>query len=80
MSLSLLQAFFGWCTVLNVGLLIWWFLFFWLAHDRMYRFHSQLARMSVETFDAINYGGMAIFKLGIFLLNLAPYLALAIIT
>ena len=79
MTVEMASSFFGWCAVINIGLLLWWFLFFWLAHDWMYRFHGKLCRMSVETFDAINYAGMAGFKIGIFLLNLVPYLALVII-
>ena len=79
MTVETLQSFLGWCAVINIGLLIWWFFFFWLAHDWMYRFHGRLARMSVETFDAINYAGMAGFKIAIFVLNLVPYLVLAIL-
>ena len=77
MTLEVLRSFLGWCAVINIGLLIWWFLFFWLAHDWMYRFHSKLARVSVETFDAIHYAGMACFKIAIFMFNLVPYLVLA---
>jgi len=35
--------------------------------------------VSVETFDAIHYAGMALYEIGIFLLNLAPLIALYII-
>lgn len=76
MSVEVLQSFFGWSAAINVGLLAVWFLFYWLGHDLMYRFHSRLFRLSVETFDAIHYAGLAGYKIGIFLLNLVPYLAL----
>ncbi len=79
MTIELVRSMLGWCTLLNVGLLMWWFLFFWLAHDWVYRFHSRIFKLPVETFDAIHYAGMAFFKIGIFLLNLVPYLALLII-
>ena len=79
MDIDTTLAFFGWCTLFNVGLLLIWFLFFWLAHDWMYQFHSKLCRLSVETFDSIHYAGMAIFKVGIFMLNLVPYWALLIV-
>ncbi len=77
MDVDMMRSILGWCAVMNIGLLIWWFLFFWLAHDWMYRFHSKLFRVSVETFDAIHYGGMAVYKIGIFLFHLVPYVALA---
>ena len=35
--------------------------------------------MSVEQFDALHYVGMALYKLGILLLNLVPYIALRIV-
>jgi hypothetical protein len=38
--------------------------------------HGRWFRLSVEQYDAINYIGMAPFKLGIILFNLVPYVAL----
>ena len=78
MNFELLRQTLGWCCLINVGLLIWWFGFFWLGHDWMYRFHAKLFRISIETFDAIHYAGLAIFKILIFVFNLVPYLALHI--
>ena len=79
MTIETFRAILGWCALLNMGLLMWWCLFFWLAHDWMYRFHGKIFKLSVETFDAVHYAGMAMFKIGIFLLNLVPYLALWIV-
>jgi hypothetical protein len=36
-------------------------------------------RLSAEQFDAINYGGVLLFKLGIFLFNLVPCIALRLV-
>lgn len=69
----------AWCAVINIGLLLWWFLFFTLAHDWMYRFHSKWFNLPVDRFDAIHYAAMAAYKMGIWLFNLAPYLALRIV-
>lgn len=79
MSQESLQSFFGWCTVLNIGFLTYWFAAFSLMHDTIYKFHGKLFRMSVETFDAIHYTGMAVYKVGIFLFSLMPYLTLALL-
>ena len=65
-----------WCAVINYGILLVWFLFFMLAHDFMYMFHGRLFHLSVEQFDMLHYAGMAIYKVGIILLNLVPYIAL----
>ncbi len=80
MSIDTLRELLFWSAVINYGLLLWWFLVFLLAHDWMYRFHGRWFRLPVEQFDAIHYAGMAAYKIGIFLLNLVPYLALHIVT
>ena len=67
-----------WCFIINMGLLLWWFLFFVLAHDWIYKFHSKWFRMSVDEFDTIHYKGMTLFKILIFMFNIVPYFALRI--
>ncbi len=80
MTVETVIAFLGWCTAINFGVLILWFLFVWLAHDFVFRCHRKLFKISVETFDLIHYVGMAVFKLGVILFNLVPYLALKIVS
>jgi len=63
----------------NYASLIIWFGVFSLAHDSLYRLHSRWFSLSVETFDAIHYVGMALYKIGILLLNIAPLIALWLI-
>jgi hypothetical protein len=65
-----------WCAIINYAILLVWFLFFILAHDWMYLLHSRWFRFSIEQFDTLHYAGMSIYKLGILLLNLVPYIAL----
>jgi hypothetical protein len=79
MTLELIRATLAWSTLLNFVVLLSWFLLFVLARDWMYRLHSRWFRLSEETFAALHYGGMGLFKLGILLFNLMPYLALRII-
>ncbi len=80
MTIEVIRGVLAWSAVINFGLLLWWFLFFSLAHDWTYRFHGKWFRLTTEQFDALHYGGMAVFKLGILLFNLVPYLALRIVT
>ena len=79
MTIETIRDVLGWCAVINLGLLLWWFLFFMLAHDWMYRIHGKWFKLPVERFDAIHYSGMAFFKMCILLLNIAPYLAIRIV-
>ena len=64
-----------WCTGLNYAILFIWFGAFVLAHDWMHKMHGRWFKISVETFDAIHYAGLAAYKIGILLLNLVPLIA-----
>ena len=79
MTVDWLSQVLGWCTIINLILLLLWFGFFALAHDWMYRLHTTWFTLSTERFDAIHYAGMALFKLLVMIFNLAPYLALRIV-
>ena len=68
-----------WCTVINYGLLLIWFLLSVLAHDWLHRLWGRWFRLSVEKFDAINFAGIILYKTGILLFNLAPFLALYLV-
>ena len=79
MSIELLTNLLGLSFLINMAILLWWFLFFVFAHDFVYKFHSKWFKLSVETFDAIHYAGMATFKMGTLLFCLIPYLAMHIV-
>jgi hypothetical protein len=79
MSIAMARAFLLWCTVINYGVLLVWWLFFMLAHDWMYGLHSRWFHLSVEQFDALHYAGIALYKIGILLFNLVPYIALRLV-
>ncbi len=78
MSIELAVQFLLWCTILNYAMLLLWFIFFMSARDFMMRLHGRWFKMTGEQFDAIHYAGMAFYKIGIFLFNLAPLVALCI--
>ena len=47
-----------------------------MAHDWIYMTHQKWFDLSVQQFDVVNYCGMGLFKMFIFVFNLVPYLAL----
>jgi len=79
MSIEIIRDFLLWCTIINYGILLVWFLFFAFGRDRIERLHGKWFRLSGEQFDAIHYAGMAIFKIGIILFNLVPLIVLWIV-
>jgi hypothetical protein len=79
MSIETTRSFLLGCIGVNYGILLLWFLAFIVAHDSLHRLHARWFRISVEQFDAVHYAGMAVYKIGILLLNLVPYLALRMV-
>jgi hypothetical protein len=79
MNIDTLRRALLWCTVINYGILLMWFFAFMMAHDWMYEFHGRWFDLSVDQFDMLHYAGISIYKLGIILLNLVPYIALHIV-
>ena len=79
MTVELLRDVLGWSAVINYAVLLLWFLIFRFGHDWMYGLHRQWFKLSPESFDAIQYAGMAFLKLCVFVFNLAPYLALRMV-
>jgi intracellular septation protein A len=73
-----IKSFLLWCTVLNYMVLFIWFGAFVFANDWIRRMHGRWFKLSDEAFDAIHYGGLAIFKIGIILFNLVPLLAISL--
>ncbi|MDR0478219.1 MAG: hypothetical protein LBH31_00125 [Burkholderiaceae bacterium] len=67
-----------WCTIIDYVILLVWFGALMVARDPLYRLHTRWFRLERVQFDALHYGGMAVFKIGILLFNLVPLIALCI--
>ena len=78
MDIKTLRGALLWSALINYGVLLLWFLIFIAAHDWIYLLHGRWFRLSIEQFDMVHYAGMAIYKIGILLLNLVPWLTLQI--
>ncbi|WP_353142128.1 DUF6868 family protein [Acinetobacter pragensis] len=76
MNITQISDFLLYCMLINYIILMIWFIAFIFAKDWMKRLHGQWFQISDQQFDAIHYGGMAVYKIGILLLNLTPYIAL----
>ena len=79
MTAEIVRSVLGWSALINYGVLIVGFLFFILAHNWMYRYHTKFFTLSIEKFDATHYASMAFFKLLVIVFNLVPYIALRIV-
>ena len=79
MSLEEFRSFLAWCSVINIGILLFWAIMYLYAYSFIHRIHGQLFRLSSEQVDKLHVYTMAYYKMGIFLFNIVPYLALRII-
>ena len=79
MSIDVLRNFFLWCAVINYSVLMVWVVLLMSPHDWLYRLWGKWFHLTAQQFDVINFGGIALYKLGILLFNLVPYLALRIV-
>jgi Family of unknown function (DUF6868) len=80
MTISLVKEMLLGCVIFNYAILLIWSGVFVFARNWMYRVHSRWFKLSDETFDALNYLGLAIYKIGILLFNLAPWIALSLVS
>ena len=80
MNLETLRDILIWALAFNYVILLVWFAAIALAHDWVYRLHTRWFALSKETFDALHYGGMAVYKIGILLFVLAPLVGVLIVS
>lgn len=76
LNVVIVQQFLLYSLAVNYAFLLIWFLAFIFARDAIFKLHTRWFRLSREQFDSIHYAGLAAFKIGILLLNLAPLIAL----
>ncbi len=79
MELEIIRDALGWCGLINIGILFFWFFMLVFAGDLVYRLHTKWFKMSREQFDIVHYSAIAFYKLAFFLFNIVPYLALRIV-
>lgn len=76
MDSQTLLRFLLWGAGINYAVLLLWFGVFLFAHEWLYRMHTRWFALSREAFDALNYGGVAIYKIGNILFFVVPAIAL----
>jgi len=79
MNIAQLTDFLLYCTLINYVILLIWFFAFIFAKNLMKKLHRQWFNLSDQNFDAIHYSAMAVYKIGILLLNLVPLIALKLL-
>jgi hypothetical protein len=78
MNVETLRSALLWCGVINYAVLLLWALLLLLAPGYV-RWVGGLFRVPAEQFAAVQYCLMVLYKVGIILFNLVPYIALRIV-
>ncbi len=79
MDIQMLTRFFMWCMILNFGLLMFSFLLLVFAGDFMYEKHGRWFSMPRETFNAVLYSFLGIYKIFFLVFSVMQWVALTII-
>ncbi len=77
-SLDSLTGFFGWCTVINLGLLVTASLVVALARGPISSIHGKMYGLSEADLSRAYFQYLAQYKIAIFVFSLVPYIALKI--
>jgi hypothetical protein len=79
-SIDIVREFIGWCTVINIGILLIATIFLALTRAPILKIHAKLFELSQADLSLSYFQFLGQYKLAIYVLNLAPYIALRIMT
>lgn len=78
MNIETARKFLMWCSIVNYGILILWLAWFSLAYESMTKLTELFLRRKIEHLDTLNYAGIGLYKIGIILFNLVPWIVLSL--
>ncbi len=79
MDFETLTAFFQWMTIVNVGLLALWSVFFLFLPDLTYRTQNAFVAIPRETWNVVMYSFLGLFKILVLVFVIIPYVALLLV-
>ena len=79
-TIDILRAFFGWCSVINIGLLGFSAIFVILLRQPIAHIHASMFGMEESDLSQAYFQYLAQFKIAIIVFNIVPYFALRVIS
>jgi len=79
MDLFTLTSFLGWCTILNISLLLFTSLMLILMRDSISKLHSKLFGVDEKQLAEFYFQYLAHYKIVIIVFNLVPYISMKLI-
>lgn len=77
-DLEILTTFLGWCSIINIGLLLFYTVWLMAFQNFTKKAHSALLGIDQDILDPIYFQYLANYKLAVLIFNIVPYLALKI--
>jgi len=74
-----MRKFLGWCSLINMGLLMLSTIFLVLFRGPISRIHSKLFQLSESDLSSAYFQYLAQFKIAVLVFNIVPYIALRVI-
>ena len=78
MTLDALTAFLGWCTVINIGVMLISVLAITVFKKSVIRLHSKMFGVNPDDLPLIYFNFIGNYKLVVYVFNLVPYIALKV--
>jgi hypothetical protein len=78
MTIDTLTTFLGWCSVINIGVLLFSTLMMIVVRDFAIKLHSSLFGVNPEELPIIYLQYLGNYKIAIIILNIVPYIALKV--
>ena len=76
MTLDLVTAFFGWCTLINIAVLLFSTFMLWVGGSSIPRIHARLFGLDEAALAPAYFQYLAQYKIVTLTMNFAPYIAL----
>jgi hypothetical protein len=78
-NISQLTTFFGWCSLINLGIYLFSAFFIIVFKRFIINLHSKTVGVEASELPSLYFKFLGNYKIGILMLNLTPYIALKII-
>jgi hypothetical protein len=78
-TLGSIQEILGWCSVINIGLLIFSSVTILAMRGPIVKIHSKMYFLSEEDLSRAYFQYLAQFKIAVIVFNIVPYIALRIV-
>jgi uncharacterized protein DUF6868 len=79
-TIDTLTVFFGWCSVINIGILVFAAIILLISKEPISKLHSKLFGLNKESLSLIYFRYLGNYKIAILMFNLVPYIALKMMT